>query len=587
MFAAFRRRRPTRLLLGLGAVLLVWVLLAKNSKTGDAGSHARGSESNEPEQMTHVVSGVTGRFISNTKIYASGVFPGADELHLHGKVGHNVDGSAGWSITPMVGEETMEEKRLHHKGNCFNLARSDSINLDRGVPDARSQGCKQKHYGRMPTTSVVFVFFNEPMSPLLRSIHSVLDRTPPELLHEVIIVDDGSDAPWLKKPLEDYLTLLPKVKLIRMEKRVGLMATRTMGAKFATGETITFLDSHIEVNVHWLEPLMARIGEDRTHVVMPIIDSIDPDSFEYRYGGLDILAFSWSLGQKGVSRRRSDTEPMPSPIMAGGLFSMDRSYFFDLGAYDPEMRLYGGEEMEISFRIWQCGGTLECIPCSRVGHVFRTGRYWQGQVYPVPGDVIVKNKLRTAAVWMDEYKAIVNRVMPPLPAGMELGPLDHMQGIREKFQCKPFKWYLQNVYPEMFIPNDKDFVRFEGEIRNPQHKACFDTLGATSQGTVIGVYPCHGSHGTQEFVLSKKGEIRVASMDYDDCLDAASGQDVRIWGCHGQGGNQEWEYDEKTGHLSINGKCALVTPESNDRSPFTLKLAQCDANNPSMEWRFK
>jgi polypeptide N-acetylgalactosaminyltransferase len=43
---------------------------------------------------------------------------------------------------------------------------------------------------------------------------------------------------------------------------------------------------------------------------------------------------------------------------------MDRKLFHEIGEYDPEMQLYGGEEMEISFRIWQCGMTLECIPCS-------------------------------------------------------------------------------------------------------------------------------------------------------------------------------------------------------------------------------
>ena len=103
------------------------------------------------------------------------------------------------------------------------------------------------------------------------------------------------------------------------------MEARTYGARLATGDTITFLDSHIEVNIGWLEPLMARISEDRRHVVMPIIDSIDADNFRYHQGGLDILAFSWGLGQKGLARRRSSSEPMKSVIMAGGLFSIDRS----------------------------------------------------------------------------------------------------------------------------------------------------------------------------------------------------------------------------------------------------------------------
>lgn len=45
----------------------------------------------------------------------------------------------------------------------------------------------------MPTASVVIVFKNERWSPVLRTVYSVLNRSPKHLLKEVILVDDQSD----------------------------------------------------------------------------------------------------------------------------------------------------------------------------------------------------------------------------------------------------------------------------------------------------------------------------------------------------------------------------------------------------------
>lgn len=49
------------------------------------------------------------------------------------------------------------------------------------------------HPAVLPAASIVICFFNEAFSALLRTVHSVLDRTPAHLLHEIVLVDDHSE----------------------------------------------------------------------------------------------------------------------------------------------------------------------------------------------------------------------------------------------------------------------------------------------------------------------------------------------------------------------------------------------------------
>lgn len=91
--------------------------------------------------------------------------------------------------------------------------------------------CKEpgRYLQNLPTTSVIICFHNEAWTVLIRTVHSVLDRSPEHLIEEVLLVDDFSDMDHLKKPLEDYFANEPKVKIIRAQKREGLIRARLLG----------------------------------------------------------------------------------------------------------------------------------------------------------------------------------------------------------------------------------------------------------------------------------------------------------------------------------------------------------------------
>ncbi|XP_057293760.1 polypeptide N-acetylgalactosaminyltransferase 11-like isoform X3 [Hydractinia symbiolongicarpus] len=442
---------------------------------------------------------------------------------------------------------------------------------------------------------VLIVLFHKHLikawSTLLRTVFSVVKRTPRKLLHEVILFDDLSDHGRLIKKLPIFLeSNFPIVKLHRATERKGLIKARLSAARLATGDVLIFLDSHCEVSQHWMEPLLARIQNNTKTVVCPIIDMINPNTFVYKSSPYVQGGFNWGMhfSWEDIPNMSSKyyTEPYSSPTMAGGIFAMERDYFFKLGGYDEGMDIWGGENLEISFRIWMCGGRLEFVPCSRVGHLFRNRRPYGDAG---KGDTMARNSVRLVKVWLDEYQKYFYDIRKDL-SNVIVNVTERIT-LRQQLRCKTFKWYLNEVYPELEIPNVRPGVQTfrrnqieyhmlkEGKIQNKRWKKCLSVRGGALQKHSL-IILSHCFKSTYRWSLNSQGELKIKKKL---CLDVSmfvkTGKQARIMKCHQDLSGQEWNYLHGSLYNPSTGMCLSATLGG------SIELSICSKNDEQI-WKF-
>ncbi|XP_074246426.1 polypeptide N-acetylgalactosaminyltransferase 17 isoform X2 [Saimiri boliviensis] len=341
--------------------------------------------------------------------------------------GYGGRGKGGLPATLSPAEE--EKAKGPHEKYGYNSYLSEKISLDRSIPDYRPTKCKELKYSKdLPQISIIFIFVNEALSVILRSVHSAVNHTPTHLLKEIILVDDNSDEEELKVPLEEYVhkRYPGLVKVVRNRKREGLIRARIEGWKVATGQVTGFFDAHVEFTAGW------------------------------------------------------------TPAMIGCSFVVNRKFFGEIGLLDPGMDVYGGENIELGIKVWLCGGSMEVLPCSRVAHIERKKKPYNSNI----GFYTKRNALRVAEVWMDDYKSHVYIAwnLPLENPGIDIGDVSERRALRKSLKCKNFQWYLDHVYPEMRRYNNT--IAY-GELRNNKAKdVCLDQ-GPLENHTAI-LYPCHG-----------------------------------------------------------------------------------------------
>lgn len=145
------------------------------------------------------------------------------EHEIEADISKQVPGLCNYGVECLLSGDDEQLGEESYAKNGINVMLSDRISYTRTAPDVRHDLCNSVHYNisALPSASVIIIFYQEPYSVLLRTVHSVLNTAPSMLLKEIILVDDFSTVKDLQGKLGHYIkSRLPdKVKLLRLEKQ--------------------------------------------------------------------------------------------------------------------------------------------------------------------------------------------------------------------------------------------------------------------------------------------------------------------------------------------------------------------------------
>ncbi|KAL4006073.1 hypothetical protein ACER0C_005786 [Sarotherodon galilaeus] len=425
-----------------------------------------------------------------------------------------------------LSEHDQREAQSLYEKYGYNVFLSDRLPLDRPLPDTRDPRCLKKSYPKdLPSLGVVLIYLDEALSVLQRALRSIVDRTPKNLLKEIIMVDDNSSN-GLDADLDMYVKLLeqenPNLRIVKVRhsEQRGLAYARASGWRAATADVVAILDAHIEVHEMWAEPLLTQIKADRTVVVSPVFDRVNFDDLEVIEYPPTAHGFTWALWcmYEGFTpeyyKLNDGSLPGKSPSVMG-IMVADRKFLGEIGVLDEGMKVYGGENVELGIRVWTCGGSIEVVPCSKIAHIERAHKPYMPDLSPA----MKRNALRVAEIWMDEYKHNINLAwnLPLQNHGIDIGDISERKKLRERLNCKPFKWYLDNVYPKL---DPWDDLLAYGGMKNLDADMCIDQGPAPGHTPIA--YMCHNFEpqysyyrGTGELYI---GGIKSHKYNDNKCL---------------------------------------------------------------------
>jgi len=405
---------------------------------------------------------------------------------------------------------------------------------------------------------------------MVKTIRSFCERTPSEILQEIIVVDDGSEP-----PLEGLLGGIDKncrLRVLRHADTLGLMIAKQTGGDAATGEFIGFFDCHVAPNRGWYKELIEVIQGGPRRMAVPIITDLDLDAWNEKPQSQENSKCYIDFGANFMWY--DDGSPY-IPVISGGLVALSRSWWHESGGFDNKMRGWGGENIDQSLRTWLCGGEILRARSSRVAHMWRipedprTASHYKR----VAGGG--NNIARVAAAWFDKFlvKFADGNIAKEVAKGG--GPdVSNYRDIKERLHCKSYGYFLhrfRKVYKDGGLLPDIVF-----KIRSMGSDRCIKRAGEK-----FAMGPCSEASW---FHLANRDRNKnhqccsgIRQWNAMECFDRLDPTGPLAYWCDIGGTNDNQQYffgDDGFVRHPLDQKCLIPSPDGgSDINPSSCAVA--------------
>ena len=201
-----------------------------------------------------------------------------------------------------------------------------------------------------PLVSVLIVTWNR-KKDVLETVESVYEQAYRKF--EIIVVDNGSDDGTIAA----LRLSQPDVKVVALDRNIGISAGRNAGIRIARGEIIFCLDSDASLHHDALTNLVHRFQAD---LDIGVINSKIVNAYTKELDG----GPGWAYSEE--QKANQDVEFLSWSFSEGG--AAIRKRVFDQVGLFWELLFFGCEGQELSLRVWDAGYKVLYYPESIVYH---------------------------------------------------------------------------------------------------------------------------------------------------------------------------------------------------------------------------